>query len=47
MKFLEICHYFKGPAAKVVGLYESETDPAKVLKRIRKHLIRIWLKANK
>lgn len=40
MKFLEIRHYFKGAAAKVVGLYESEKDPAKGLKRIKKHLIR-------
>ena len=40
MRFLEIRHYFKGAAAKVVGLYESEKDPVKGLKRIKKHLKR-------
>ena len=39
-KFLEIRHYFKGQAAKIVALYESESDPAKGLKRIKKHLRR-------
>ena len=40
MKYLELRHWFTGPALNVCKLYESEIDPALAYKKAKAHLLR-------